>query len=280
MSDPANASLSADLLRQFDLVEARSWSTYYGAASAGVARDLGVAHEWIDGAVATALSEIDVLAYNRVIGLGLERPVSPSTVDQVIAFYRDHRVSRCFVQTHPDADPSVSPLLASRGFQHHNNWVKLYRSITSPPRGDTPLRVDEIGPEHAAAFASIIRRSFEHPDMLEPFLAGAVGQPGYRAYLAFDGDDAIAAASLFTDGEVAQLAFAGTLPDRRGRGAQGALIARRLADAHDAGCAWMISETAEDRVDHRVQSFRNLIQLGFNVAYSRPNYILDLNVVT
>jgi GNAT superfamily N-acetyltransferase len=280
MNDPANASLSADLLRQFDLVEASSWGTYYDAASADVVRDLGVAHEWIDGAVATALAEIDVLAYNRVIGLGLECPVSPSTVDRIIAFYRDHRVSRCFVQLHPDTEPDVGPLLEARGFRHHNNWVKLCRSLASAPRGDTPLRIEEIGPEHASTFASIITRSFEHPDGLQPFLAGAVGRPGYRAYLGFDGSDAIAAASLFIDGAVAELTFAGTLPDRRGRGAQGALIARRLAEAHDAGCEWIIAETGEDRPEHRVQSFRNLTSLGFHLVYRRPNYILELAATT
>ena len=272
------AELPSDLLRTFDRVEARSWSTYYAAATPAVCDGLGAGCEWISGALATALAGIDILAYNRVIGLGLDAPVIPDTIDTLVDFYRTRGAARCFVQIHPHAVPDTAgEMLTAHGFRHHNNWVKLCRRIDSPPRGDTPLRVDEIGPEHAATFAGIITKSFEHPTDLEPLLAGAVGQPGYRAYLAFDGDEAIAAASLYVNGDVAQLAFAGTLPDRRGRGAQGALIARRLTDAHDAGCEWMIAETAEDRPEHRVQSLRNLMQLGFRPAYLRPNYLLDLN---
>jgi GNAT superfamily N-acetyltransferase len=226
----------------------------------------------------TALAGIDILAYNRVIGIWPEQPVTAETVDRIIAFYRDHHVPRCFVQVHPDTDAgTIAAALEARGFRHHNNWVKLCRSLGSTPRGDTALRVDEIGPDHAGTFASIITQSFAHPERLQPFLAGAVGQPGYRAYLAFDGDEAIAAASLFVDGPTAELAFAGTLPDRRGRGAQGALIARRLADAHDSGCEWIISETAEDLPEHRVASYRNLTSLGFHLVYRRPNYILELD---
>ena len=48
-----------DLLRQFDLVEARAWSSYYTAASPEVGADLGVGLEWVDGAVVTALADID-----------------------------------------------------------------------------------------------------------------------------------------------------------------------------------------------------------------------------
>lgn len=272
------AELPSDLLRTFDRVEARSWSTYYAAATPAVCQHLRTGCEWISGALVTALANIDILAYNRVIGLGLDAPVIPDTIDTLLDFYRRRGSPRCFVQIHPHAVPDTAgAMLEAHGFRHHNNWVKLCRRIDMPPRGDTPLRVEEIGPDHAATFAAVITRSFEHPAALEPLLAGAIGQPGYRAYLAFDGDEAIAAASLYVDGAVAHLAFAGTLPDRRGRGAQGALIARRLADAHDAGCEWMIAETAEDRPDHRVQSFRNMRQLGFRTAYARPNYILELN---
>ena len=73
--------------------------------------------------------------------------------------------------------------------------------------------------------------------------------------------------------ETACQSFAATLPDYRGLGAQSALIARRFQDAAEAGCKWMVVETAEDKPERPVASYRNLKRLGFELAYLCPNYI-------
>jgi GNAT superfamily N-acetyltransferase len=104
-----------------------------------------------------------------------------------------------------------------------------------------------------------------------PWVAGLVGQPGWRHYLAFDGKRAVATAAMYVDGNVAWIDFASTLPECRGRGAQSALIARRVADCAESGVATMVVETAETS-----PSRRNLERLGFAAAYVRPNYLLEL----
>ena len=64
--------------------------------------------------------------------------------------------------------------------------------------------------------------------------------------------------------------------NRSGRGAQSALIARRIRDAAAAGCDCLMVETAQEREDYPVPSYHNLLKFGFQVAYMRPNYILEL----
>ncbi len=65
-----------------------------------------------------------------------------------------------------------------------------------------------------------------------------------------------------------------TLESHRGRGAQSALIARRLREAAALGVDLVTVETAAE-TDERpvVQSYRNLRRLGFEEAYRRPNYL-------
>ena len=78
-----------------------------------------------------------------------------------------------------------------------------------------------------------------------------------------------------TAGTMAWFSFAGTREGHRGRGAQSALIARRLRDARLAGCTRVSVETAEDKPEKPAPSFRNLRRLGFRFAYLRPNFLYE-----
>ena len=91
--------------------------------------------------------------------------------------------------------------------------------------------------------------------------------------MAYDGDFPVATAGMFIDGEYAWLDFASTLPGFRGKGAQTALISRRLQDGYDAGCRYFTVETAEQKPGRDSPSFRNIGRAGFALAYLRPNYI-------
>jgi GNAT superfamily N-acetyltransferase len=133
--------------------------------------------------------------------------------------------------------------------------------------------VERIGSERAGTFASVVAKAFGFPPMLEPYAACVVGRPSWHHYLAYDGDHAIGCAAMFLPGEAAWFGFAATLEEARGQGAQSALIVRRLADAAREGCKWVSVETAEQTEDHEAPSYRNLMRLGFSVAYKRPNYL-------
>lgn len=228
-----------------------------------------------------AIPEVDILAYNRVIGLGLEEPVTHEQIKSILRFYSGAGVKRFFVQISPYAKPEdLVNMLEKNGLTYYNNWAKLYRKAIKPvPNPRTDLTVVEIDQKYADLFGEIIIQPFgwdTYQDILSHLLSKTVGQPGYRHYFALNGETPVAAASLFIHGEYASLSMAATLEGYRGRGAQSALLARRIRDAREMGCEHLFSETAEDTPQRSSPSYRNLRRFGFKLAYLRPNYICHL----
>lgn len=268
-----------------DLLEAEYLAARHEAAS-NESNLEGFAAARLGGAALIAAGGFDVLAFNRVVGLGLAEPASEDAIDEVVDFFRRAGASRFFVPLSPCARPAELPRwLERRGFRHYNNWVKLVRTFEDVPRSDSlftslpqepagaDLVVEEVGPEARGVLTRIVAASFDMPQPLGALIAAPVGRPGWRFYLARAGDVPVAAAGSFVHGSRAALTVAGTLAAHRGRGAQGALIRRRLADAFGDGARCVTVETAEPIGEKGVPSYRNALRHGFEVAYIRPNYL-------
>jgi ribosomal protein S18 acetylase RimI-like enzyme len=228
-----------------------------------------------------AIPEVDILAYNRVIGLGLEEPATQSHIRHIMRFFSGVGVTRFFVQVSPFAKPvDLIQTLERHGLTYYNNWAKLYRKADAPiPSPQTDLTVIEIDQNYADLFGEIVIRPFgwdSYKDILSHLFSKTVGQPGYRHYFALDGETPVAAASLYVNRDSASLAMAATLEGYQGRGAQSALLTRRIQDAREMGCRHLFSETAEDTPNNDSPSFRNLRRYGFKLAYLRPNYLCQL----
>jgi GNAT superfamily N-acetyltransferase len=270
----AQEIISRNLMLKLEQQEVAYWSEHYRDIPAEVKNWLGIHLLKVGTASVGAATNINTLAFNRVIGLGMGQPATESQVDEIIAFYRDADVFRFFIQLSPFAEPQNLPeILQSKGFQHYNNWVKFCRKIDPLPLANSSLRVEQIDVDRAEVFAKLIVSAFEWQVEVKPLITVPVGRPGWKHYLAYDGDRAAACAALFIREEYSTLAFAATLPEYRGLGAQSALIARRFRDAAKAGCRWMFTETAEETLQRPAASFRNMLRQGFEIAYKRPNYI-------
>ena len=109
------------------------------------------------------------------------------------------------------------------------------------------------------------------PPAFAPLFAGVVGKPGWHAYLAYDGDVPVATAGMYVTHDVAWLVMGSTLPTHRRRGAQGALLARRVEDGRALGCRRFVTETGADDADAPKASLRNMLRVGFEAAYFRTN---------
>lgn len=284
---PETVHLPPRLIRGLEAVEAAAWSSLYrggevtsgappaAAGPVGPPPGCGATLLELGPAVAAAAAGVGELACNRVQGPDLDRALAGGALDRAVAFYRDAGVRRFFVQVHPGAE-AVVPRLEARGFRPHNRWAKLYRGALPPPVVSTDLRIVTIGPERALEFGRIVHDAFGWRGPVDAWMAGLVGRPGWRHYLALDGDEPVATAGLFTDGEWAWLGPAATAAAHRGRGAQRALLARRIRDALVRGCLHVSVETAEDRPERPVTSYRNVVRAGFRLAYLRANYLLEL----
>ncbi len=270
----SNQLMPSPLAIALEMSEARYWGKLYRRNAL-----LSSYHTQVAGAFVGATPELDVLAMNRVIGLGMTSPVTNLDIENIIAFYKQLGVRRFFVQLSPEERARDLPnRLEKNGFRLYNRWAKLLRPADLPltPRAANGLRLVEVDSTKADVFGQIILFSFDWEDTrVADWFAGAVGQPGYRHYLVYKNHVAIAAGALHIDGAYSSLAIAGTLPDYRGLGAQSLLIQARLAAARAAGSHYTFVETAEDRLDRPVPSYRNMIKAGFELAYLRDNWIFE-----
>ena len=266
--------VTTDLIAQVEQAEIEAWTDFYSAAGAGASRALGIAVSTNPSETITLASRLDILAFNRVLGLGLIVPISGETLERITLTYKRAGVPRFFVQLSPPVvTDEVSQLLRANGFSHYNNWVKLCRDVAPVPPLETSVVVDEITKSQARVFSRILVDSFDWPRALCPWIESAIGRPRWRFYLAYHKKRAVATAALFVSGDVGWIDFASTLPEARGKGAQAALLRRRIEDARRDGCRTIVVETAEQTRDREAPSFRNMIRYGFQTAYVRPNYI-------
>lgn len=267
--------LPDQILRDLERMEIKVWNQFYKYADDNAALSCGIDLDDDERLSVLIASKLDILAMNRVIGLGLDEPCSENKIEHIITRYKNAGVPRFFVQLHPQAQPGSLPdMLENHGFSHYNNWVKLYRDIELPLPEPADLEIKAIGPDESEVFAEIVAASFEWPDNIRPMISSSVGKPAWHFYMAYDDGIPIATGANFIDGEYCWIDFAATLAEHRGKGAQTALAVRRIEDAKRHGCKWLVVETAEETAQHEAPSYRNMIRLGFKVAYIRPNYIM------
>lgn len=252
-------------------IEASYWMAYYQSK----ARMITHASQ-VSCALACALPEFDALAYNRVIGLEQGCACNAEVLQQLIHFYREAGCKRFMIQLPPQrVDELVACTLEEEGFVHYNNWSKLVRN-TEPLQVQTnpELSIKKIEKEQAPIFGEVIYDCFdwEHNE-LPGLLSSPVGHKGYTHYAVYYQNQVIAVGALFIEGKGAAMAFAATLPEYRGLGAQTLLFKARIEEARNKGVEWICAETGQHFPDRPVKSYENMIRSGFELAYQRQNWL-------
>ena len=265
----------SDTVVALERAEIDAFTDLYRAASPDVVEAAGLAVSNVDNVVVLSASRIDVLALNRAVGLGLNTPLSDGLLTRLLPVLVEHRSPRFFIPVAPlNEHERLKQDLASTGIRHYNNWVRLSRTVNDIPADtSSDLDVREIDRDSAGVFGRIVAAAFGYPPGVAPLPGQTVGRPGWRHYLAYAGETPIASAAMYVSGDTAWFGFAATDAAHRKRGAQRALVVRRLIDAAALGCSRVSVETAEDGVLKDAPSFRNLRRLGFEIVYTRPNYI-------
>lgn len=267
---------SVDLTAILEKTEAAAFRSFYEAASSGdrAAMDLDCSTD--EGVVFLRASRLDVLAFNRILGLGVDRPATKGRLEHMVASYRSADIHRIFIPICPSARPQhLHDWLIRLGCHHHNNWIKLFRGVEPIFDAASPFEIREIHRDRAVAFAHIVCAGFRYPDIVHPWIAALVGRPDWRIYGAFQGDTLAGGAAMHIRDGYAYFGFAATDPEYCRRGAQQALLARRIREAARSGCRLIVAETAETRPEQPSPSLRNCLRAGFNVGYVRPNFLLN-----
>jgi hypothetical protein len=238
------------------------------------AREMGLVLQHVGGAWAFGRARDATLPFNRVMGLGLERPGSPEDLAALKAFYVEHEIPAFRVGLCPAAEPvGLETALAAAGFGAYAHLVKWVRDGSPAKPSGTGLRIERARSGEADAMDEVLLSAFGARPHSVPLASAMVGRPHWHHYVARDGGTLVASASMYVREGFAWLGAAGTLASHRSRGAQGALIARRIEDARALGCHTLTAETAPDQPEKPNPSSHNMERAGFQVAYRRASWV-------
>jgi len=267
--------LSDTLIERLEQTEAEAW---VDVCEADAIRTDG--YGWaawpLDGVTVLCCPRSTVLYHNRAIGLW-DDEADEDLLDRVVDLYRGSHASRFFVHVSPRAAArGLTAALEARGFQYHNDWIKLYRTVDDPPEEATGAHITRLPSRLCPRYGQDLARTFEWPTEIGETLASTPDRPGWKVYAAWIDDEPAAYGAMFVTGGAAYLGPAMTRPEFRRQGAQSALISHRIREAARHGCALIVTETADDSEEKPNPSTRNLLRAGFVIAYRRPNWRLDL----
>jgi GNAT superfamily N-acetyltransferase len=217
-----------------------------------------------------ALPEVRMVQHT--VGLGEDEPADDAVLDEVTAY--DDLGLRFHAAVAPTArPPDVRDRLARRGFEHGYDWMKFTRGVERPPEVKTELDIRLVGPEAGGDFATVVLQAYGISEAGLGTVAAVPGLDGWSAYVAYDDGAPAAAGALFVAGLLGWLSFAGTLPEHRRKGGQGAILAARVARARELGVTTLVTETGVMAEGRPSNSYRNILRSGFREAYVRENYL-------
>ena len=261
--------------RELDRVEARFWREVWESVPPAVATEHGIELATfgpVQSTLAAALPERRMM--NLTLGATAPGAIADGDLGTAAEWFRTRGIAGCVPVT-PDLPETAAAesWLAENGFEPTRGWMKFLRDA-HPPRFKTAgdVEVVEVTDPDAAPFGTIAALGFDLPAWAADFFAHLPGRPGWRCYVAWVDGEAQACGAMLVDGEVAELGFGATLEPARGRGAQLALLGRRIEDAVAAGARLLFAETGERTADGPATSYRNLRRAGFEEAYLRPNW--------
>jgi GNAT superfamily N-acetyltransferase len=230
----------------------------------------------ISGGLAVYLSPASPV--NKVIGLALDQDLDLEALEEVERQWAD-RDEPVRIEMSVLTDPAVGAALSERGYRLHGfeNVLGIALDGQVPMVPDHDVSVTLAADAEFNTWMDIAVEAFSNldgtgsvpPDILsrehlKAVLEEMLGVPGFIRYLARLDGEPVGEAAMRIDGDLAQIAGAGTMPRARGRGVQKALLHHRLADARAAGCTLAVVTTAPG-----TRSQDNVMRRGFALLYTR-----------
>ena len=203
--------------------------------------------------------------HNRIHLCGTAGGLTREGMAQLCRLFAEAGVSRFFVWLTPGPDMDrVRGWLSEAGMARHPHvaYPTLARMAGASERVSADIEVRELAADDAAqTLASLEGASW-------PDFRRSLGAPGFFHYVACDRGRPIASAVLQVLDDVGHLCMAFTAEADRRRGAQQALIARRIEQATARGCRVLVSET----LSFLKSSLGNLRRAGFSPLYDKYVY--------
>ena len=269
---------SAVLAAQAEHIEAEAWAQLHLALPAARRAQLRCEIRRHGSALAVRTAGADAASGNRTVGLGFDTELVEHQLSEIIAWYAAAGIPRWLLDWSPEARPRAAEAwFVDHGARAMTPTLKLWRAVDDrlPPGERTTLQVLEIDAADSHTFEAIVADGLGFPPNMAPVVRSTIGHDHWHFYLVRDGARSIAGAAMFVQGDGAWLGLSATIPSDRGRGAQTALLARRLRDAVALGCAWVSADTQPETATRPNPSYRNMRRAGMDILYSRAKYLFE-----
>lgn len=269
MLSPHDAAMVADD------AEAAAFADLYACAPPPLKSRLGLRVKRLADATLLLAPGLPTSMFNRVIGLGLRQQASAAHVEAITQVYREAGCGDWWLHWNPFAAPASLPAqLPAMGFVQpaRRSWAKVLRGPETLPRIPTSLQIEPAEQQQVGEITRAIAGAFQMPPFMADWLTALHRQPHWRLYAVTDGTQVVGGACLYLDGDLAWLGMGAVLPSHRRRGGQGALMARRIAEAANAGARHIVTETGEPIGDEPNPSLANMKRCGFATVASRLNF--------
>ncbi len=236
---------------------------------ARVAPEIGTTWATIGGAIAVYDGTASYLT--QTFGLGMTEEATAQVLDAHEAFFFS-RGAQTQHEVSPMAGVELFAALAARGYRPIEMTNVMVRSTSDDlpaARPNLVVRIAERG-DAAAWIEASVKAWSETPGVeahVRTMATLSFDNPESTNFAVEDGGELIATASLGMRDGIALLVGAATLPGHRGKGAQNALLATRLAHARAKGCDLAMMGTGAGS-----GSQRNAERNGFRVAYTRTKW--------
>jgi GNAT superfamily N-acetyltransferase len=238
---------------------------------------LGASVSRLGDGVAVSCTALASPVFNRVLGIGSMSPATRADIRRAADHYGGLEIANWAMMVADAATPpAFTSWLDEAGLRPGLRSAKLWHSMDALPGRIGNLVVRRT--DDTELVAEVLTEAYGSDQLLRDWWQAPIGKPTWQHYAAWREHRVVAVAALRLAPPVAWLGFAGALPEARRLGAQSALIAHRLRAAADAGCRIAVAETADDTPDQPNPSFRNLMHLGFRLAYRRTSWLAGPDV--
>lgn len=205
---------------------------------------------------------------NRGMGIGFQRTITPSDLEDLEAFYGAAGLP-AELELCPFVDSSLMTLVAQRCYTVYRFYnvyllpLRPWHNEPSRPRSPA-IDIHQAKEEECHLWARTVVGPTQTDDPMLRLAQAIFYRPGVLCFLATIQRELAGGAALSMQNGIGTLFFMGTIPAFRRQGVQNALIAERLAVAEAQGCDLALCSTNPGN-----QSQRNVQRQGFSLAYTK-----------
>lgn len=278
---PVTPSLS--VCRAIERIEAESAYAQHMCAPPEEVKRLRLRAERIGAGSSVLTRNSENLYFNRLIALGQASPATKRQLDTFLEGAREHRVKAVAVTVSPGARPrELTTWLKRRGFKRGHPSAKLWRNgePLARPRHLSQVTIRKVAPRDADQWIDVVAQVWRTFGFRRAWYAARVAARDWYHYLAWVDGEPVGAGALYIGAvgsvRVGHLVDGVTLAPWRRIGTQAAIIRKRVSVGRRLGCELFTSETAPPLPRMPLVSFRNLRRQGFELAYLRDVWRLEL----